>query len=104
MVTLDDGELIDREPVVGCGVLEIDDPCLRAANCLLAAAIFDGDAVHQESMARAIAAHQFGSFQPGQPAEGILQRLGWQIGIETGQHIAQAPLKNDLPVIGPFRC
>ena len=44
---LDDGELVDRQPVIGVGVVEIDQPRVLAADGAVSAPYFDRHALDQ---------------------------------------------------------
>jgi len=51
---------------------------------------------------RAIALLQRCPLGTGQSAEGVLERLRWEVGIEPCQGVTQALVKDDLAVILPL--
>ena len=53
---LDDGELINRQPIVVLRPLEIDDLRLGAGNRAVGSGVFDIDAIDEHAMQRAVAA------------------------------------------------
>ena len=61
VLAFDDGELVDGEPVVVVGIVEIDDPRLRAGDRAVLAAVLDRDAIHQHPVHRAVALHSDGA-------------------------------------------
>ena len=73
-----------------------------AADLALAPAILDRDPVHQQAVRRAVARHRLRALGPRQLAEGVVQRLGRQIGIEPCERIAQPLRQDDLAVIVAF--
>ena len=46
MLGLHDAKLIDREPIVRIDAVEVDDPCLRAADVSGGGAVLDGYTFH----------------------------------------------------------
>ncbi len=100
MLVLHDRELVHRQPVVAFGVVEGDYPGLRTADVAIGAAVLHRHAVHHQPVQVAVALHQVGALGTGQFAEGVLQRLLWELGIQAHQGIAQALLEENLAVIG----
>ena len=97
---LDDGELVDRQPIVVGGVVKVDDAGLVAAHRAAGIAAFHRHAVHGHAMKGAVARFQSGSLRAGQLAEGVVQGIGGQVGVEAGEGIAQALRQDGLAVIG----
>ena len=62
MLVLDNAELVHRQPVVGCQVVEVDHLCLGAADTALGIAVLDRHAVHQQVVQRAVADYQIHAF------------------------------------------
>ena len=96
------GELVDRQPVVVGGVVEVNDAGLVAAHRAAGIAVFHRHAVHGHAMERAVAGFQRGSLRAGQLAEGVVQGVGGQVGVEAGEGVTQALRQDDLAVIGAF--
>ncbi|EXI72987.1 MAG: hypothetical protein AW07_02919 [Candidatus Accumulibacter sp. SK-11] len=99
VLVLDDAELVHRQPVVACRVVEVDHPCLRATNAAAGVAVLDRHAIDQQAVQRAVAHDGVDAFRPRQLAEGIVQRLGRQCRVEPRERIVQAQPKDDLPVV-----
>jgi hypothetical protein len=95
-------ELVDREPVVGVGLAEVEDPHLSSGNRAVRAAILHGDPIHQVTMEGAVARFQGWAFGTGELAEGVVQRLGGEIRVEGGERLAQAVFQHHLPVALPL--
>jgi len=100
---LADRELVDREPVVVLGVVEVDHLCLSAGNRAVGAAVLDGHPVHEQAMEGTVARLKRRSLRPRELAEGVVERLGRQRGVDPSQRLAQAFGEHDLPIIAPFR-
>ena len=71
-LVLDDRELVDREPVVVGGIVEVDDANLRPTDGSAVRAVFDRHAVHQHAVEGAVAGFQRRTFGTGQLAEGVV--------------------------------
>ena len=81
MLTFRPRELVDCEPVVIVGIVEVDDARLRASNGAVLAAEFDGDALDQHAVDSAVALDQRRRVQPHQLAVGIVHGLSRQVRI-----------------------
>ena len=77
---LGDGELIDGEEVVVGGGFEVDDVGLGAAD-RAAGPVLDGDSLDEHSVEGAIAGFEGGALRAGEPAEGVIERGGRQVGV-----------------------
>ena len=95
VLTLDDSELVDGEPVVVCGVLVVDDRDLRSLHGTRGSTVLDGHAIHEQAVEGAVAdfqvepsgrmslrnasssasAGRWGSAGPKRPAAGVPERL-----------------------------
>ena len=106
VLVLHDGKLVDRHPVVVGGVVEVDDAGLVTAHRAAGIAIFHCHAVHRHAMKSAVAGFQRGPFRAGQLAEGVVQGIGGQAGVEPGEGIAQTLCQYHVTVIGALgaRC
>ena len=100
---LADSELVDRQPVVGVRILEIDNARLRPPDRPVLHGVLDRDAIDEQAMKGAIARLQRGAGRPRQLAQGVLERRGGEFGVQFSQGVAQPPFQNDLPVVGAFR-
>ena len=103
VAVLGDAELVDRQPVVGIGFLEVDDLDLISLHPALGVAILDLDAVHQHPVESAVARFQDRALGPRQLAERIVQRRSRQAGVQRGEGIPQPPLQHHLSVVGALR-
>ena len=102
-LVLDHGELVDHEPVVGVGLVEVEHPHLRAADRAAVVAVLHRDAVHHHAVKGAVARFQGRSFGTGQPAHGVVACLGGQAGVQPRHRVPQDGFQNDVPVAGPQR-
>ena len=82
VLALDDGELVDREPVVLLGPLEVDHPRLVAGDRAVRPAVLDRDAVDEHPVQRAVALDQGRRLDPQQLAVGVVHRRRRQIRIQ----------------------
>ena len=99
VAVLDHGELVDREPVVGAGVVgEHLDLC--AADSAIGGAVLDLDAVDQEVVGGVVALDQTGAVDAGQLAQRLGQRGRRQVGVEAGQGRFETAKQDHLGVIG----
>ncbi len=76
VLVLRDRELVDCEPVVARGIVEVDHPRLGAADVAVRGAILDRHAVHEQAVHRAVAGDHLNALGPRELAEGIFERLG----------------------------
>jgi hypothetical protein len=81
-------------------VVEVDHPCLRAADVAPDIAVLDGDAIHEQAMQHPVLMDQIRSLGSSELAESILQRLGGKLRVEPGQGVTQPLHQDDLPVVG----
>ena len=98
LLPLDDGELIDRQPVVLLGPLEIDDLRLGAGNRPVRPGVFDIDAVDEHAMQRAVAGEQVRRLDPQQFAVGVEDRSRRQTRVQPGQRTMQPVLQDRVVV------
>ena len=103
VLAVDDSELVDRQPVVVGGVIEVEDGDLRTAKRAPSGPVLDRHAVHQHAVKRTVADFQRRAFRPGQLAEGVLQGFGRQGWIQPIQNVAQPRFQNDFAVVGSLR-
>ena len=103
VLVLDDGELVDGQPVVVVGIVEVDHPRLRAADRAVGRAVLHRHAVHEQAMHRAVARRQLRAFGPRELAEGVVERLGGQTAVEPRQRVAQPLRQHDLAVVAALR-
>ena len=74
VLILGDGELVDRQPVVAGGFVEVDDLHLRPANGAFGRPVLHRHTLHQHAVEGAVSGLQRGSLRADQLAKGILQR------------------------------
>ena len=77
-VVLDDRELVDREPVVGVGVVEVDQPRLLAAHGSIGTSHLDRHALDEVAMQPPVLRDQRRRFRVAQFGEDLGARFGGQ--------------------------
>ena len=70
-----DRELVDRQPVIGCHIVKVDNLRLRPTDRTAVGPIFDRHAVHQHPMEGAIARFEGWAYRAGQLAEGVVEGI-----------------------------
>ena len=103
VLVLGDGELVDREPVVGRGPLEVDDLRLRPADGALGCAVLDLDAPDEHAVEGAVASRERRTLGARELAEGALKGVSGKGRVQAREGTAQAALQHDLPVVVAFR-
>jgi len=78
-----DGELIDGDPVVGVGVVEIDEAGAVVGDGFILAAVFDGDAVAEEFVELVVSADEGGGLDAPDAAEGVGEAFFGDGGVEA---------------------
>ena len=81
---LGDGELVDRQPVVVGGVVEVDDPDEVAAHRTPGLPVLDLHAIHEHPVELAVASCQRRPLRACQLADCVVKRIGGQTRIEVG--------------------
>ncbi len=99
VLTFGDRKLVDREPVVVLGIIEVDHARLVTGDGAVGAAVLDRDAVHEHAVYGTVALQQRRNIGPGELAEGVFQRLGRQVGIEGDQGFAETTLQDHVAVV-----
>ena len=74
MLVFDHGELVDREPVVVGGVVEIEHTGLCASYRSVGLVAFHRHTIHKQAVKGAVVSRQRRPFRAGQLAKGIVQR------------------------------
>ncbi len=100
MWPLDDGELVDGEPVVGGGV--VGEAGAVAADGAVGGAVLDLHAVDQEAVGGVVAVDEAGAVGAGQLARRLGQGRRGQVGVEAGQGRFQTAQQDDLGVVVPL--
>ena len=83
-----DGELVDRQPVVGLRIVKSQNGGLDAADGAVVRAILHRNAVDQHLVEGAVPSLQGCALRMGQPTLGILQRCGGKVGVQSDQGIS----------------
>ncbi|GIX33052.1 MAG: hypothetical protein KatS3mg125_1008 [Lysobacterales bacterium] len=99
VLVLDHRELVDREPIVGGRIVEVDRARLRAADAAVGVAVLHRHALYQHPMQRAVALQEIGTRRASQLAEGVLQRLRGEPGVQPRKRIAQPRTEHHFAVI-----
>ncbi len=97
----DDGELVDGEPVVVVGLVEVNEPN-EVIDAALVALVGDGDAVGEEFVEAAVVFDQVLAFAADDLAQGFIDRVGGNLGIEAGEGSAEAICEDDVAVAVAF--
>ena len=103
VLVLDHGELVDRQPIVVGGIVEINHAGLCAAYRSVIGAVLNRHAVSHHAVKGAVASLQCRTFRAGQLAEGVLQRGGGKVWVEPCECITQSPRQQYLAIIGSLR-
>ena len=104
LAALDHRELVDRDPVVGGRVLEVDDAGLRPGDRAVGAAVLHRHAVDEHPVQRPVPLEQRRQRDAGQLAERLLDRLGRQARVQPGERAPEPALEDDVavPGVGPL--
>ena len=100
VIVFDDRELVDRQPVVIGGNIEVDHAGLRATDGAVIRAILDRHTLYQHPVESPVTSFQRCPFRPVQLAKGTVECLGGQIRVQLSQGIPQPTFQNHLPVVG----
>jgi hypothetical protein len=90
--------LIDRQPIVVLGLVEIDDLRLGAGNRAIRPGVFDIDAVDEHAMQRAVADERVRPFHQQHLAVSIEDRGRRQAWVQPGQRTMQPVLQDRVVV------
>jgi hypothetical protein len=90
-----DGELIDGEPVVVAGLLEVDQPDL-VVDSAVALLVGDGDAIGEEAVEAAVVFDQVLAFAADDLAQGFVDGVGGNVGVDAGEGAAEALGEDDF--------
>lgn len=94
-MVIDDGELVDDQPVVVLHLVEIEE-ARDAADDAAFAGVLNGDAVDEECVEGAVGGKQGERGQAGELAKGVINGGGREGGVEAGEGGAQAGGEEDL--------
>ncbi len=98
VLTVRDRELVERQPIVVVGHVEVDETGLPTCNRTILSTILDGDAVHQQAVAQAITLEQCRRVDSQHLSIGVVERLVRQFRIETSQSDAQSLRQHHVAV------
>jgi hypothetical protein len=106
VLSLRNRELVDGEPVIVGGHVEVDDLCLRPGDRAVLAPVLDRDAIDQHPVHRAVALHERPVCRTGRRriharelAVGVFQRLGGKVRIQADERLTQPPLQHDVAIV-----
>ena len=101
VAALDDRELVDREPVVGLGALEVDDARLRPGDRAVGPAVLHRHAVDEHPVERPVALEERRHRPPGSACGTRRRRASaGSAGVEARERRPQPPLEDDVAVPG----
>ena len=103
MLVLDDGELVNREPVVGSRVVVVRDTHLHAPDTTGFRAVLHRHAVHEHAVEDAVAGFQCRPVEASQLAESVVAGGIGKLGVEPRQCVSEPPFEHDFAVIRPLR-
>ena len=103
VAVLDDGELVDGQPVVAGRLVEVEHPGLPAPDAPAADAVLHRHPVDQHPVKRPVAGFERRPLRPDQPAVSVIKRFGRKVRVEPAQRASQPPLQDDLGVVAPLR-
>ena len=99
VLVLDDGELVDGQPVVLLRVCEVDQPDLVAGDRAVRAPVLDIHAIGEHPVEPAVVLDQARRLGPGDLAEGFVEgRLG-DVRVKPFQGRSKAIREHDLPEV-----
>ena len=98
MSALDDGELVDGQPVVVPGVIEVDHPRLVPSDRAILRTVLDGHAIDEHPVERTVAGLERRALRTGELANRVLSRLVWKIRVEPVDRLGQPLFEYDLVV------
>ena len=101
VAVFDNGELVDGEPVVVVGLVEVDEPD-EVVYAAVIALVGDGDAVGEEFVEAAIVFDQVLAFAADDLAQGFVDGVGGNVGIEASEGSAEAIDEDDVAVAVAF--
>lgn len=101
-LVLDDGELVDHQPVVVRRVAEVDDSRLRPADAAVRPPVLHRDAIDEHAVQRLVARDDRGAVDQRQAAKGVHPRLRGQLRVEPRDGAAQPPFEHNLVIAKPF--
>ena len=102
MLVLDNGELIDCQPVVVGGIVEIDHAGLCASYRSVCLVVFHRHTIHKQAVKGAVAGLQRSPFRAVQLAKGVVQCLNWKCWVQLSEGVLQALFQHHLAVVGPL--
>ena len=103
VLVLDDGELVDREPVVAGRVVEVEHANLSAADPALCVEVLHRHPGDEHPVEVAVPGLQRRPGRAGQAAQSVFDRSVGQVRIEPGERGPQPGCQHHLAVIGAFR-
>ena len=99
MLVLNDGELVDHQPIVVLGIVKIEEVD-RAPDDAPLVGMLDGDAVDEEAVELAVGRDEGGGRQAGKLAEGVIESGFGDGRVEALKRGAQAGGKEHLGIGG----
>ncbi len=100
---LDDGELVDRQPIVVRWVPVVEDGDMWPRRDTVGCPVLDRHAIHKQAVKDSVAGFQSRAFGAGDLAERVVQSLSGQTRVQPVQGVAQPFFQHDFGVVRPFR-
>ena len=99
MLPLGDGELVDGQPIVVVGRVEIDNPRLRPRDRTVRAAVLDRHPIDQHPVYGTVALQQRRRVAARELAKCIFQRFMRELRVQTHQRLPQSSFQHHIPVV-----
>ena len=97
---LRNSELVDRQPVVVGGVVEVDDLRLCPTSGATVSPVLYRYSLNEHSVESTVAGFKGRTFGAGELAEGVVQCRRGQAGVQLGEGVLHSTLQHHLPIVG----
>ncbi len=101
-LALDHGELVDRQPVVGLRVVEVEQPGLVAGDRAVGPRVLDVDTVDEQAMEAAVVLEQARTLGDEDLLERVVERRRRRLRIDALEGGAQTPREDDFGEVVPL--
>ena len=95
-------ELVDRQPVVGCGVVEDDEPGLVAGDGAVGPCVLDVDTVDEQAVEAAVVLEQARALDDKHLLQRVVERRRRQTRVDALERRAQTPREDDFGEVVPL--
>src|SRR5207253_3240222 len=102
VLAFDHGELVDGQPVVVVGLVEVDKTSLVAGDAAVTSLVLDLDAIGKHLVEGAVVDDDGGRLAAKDSADGVGVGAGGQLGVEAGDGGTESIAQGDFGVAGAF--